>query len=192
MPTERTGYAPWSLTREAGVQSATVNGTIQVPQYVYPNLDCGFIDEKGNWKGRKSSDEQFIGITTHLAVANGGIVLAPATANIDFIDMTGFEDLFLAIKTTNGGSYPVAAVMGPDTNAFANLRPINPASNLRGSVFGRDNLGDLLTATVTLTSDVWDIFCMDGLFANQKNLQFKLTNSSGGNADIEVAFMRLV
>ena len=31
MPYERTGYAPWSLTREAGVQSATVDGTIQVP-----------------------------------------------------------------------------------------------------------------------------------------------------------------
>ena len=31
MPYERTGYAPWSLTREAGVQTATVDGTIQVP-----------------------------------------------------------------------------------------------------------------------------------------------------------------
>ena len=53
MPYERTGYAPWSLTREAGVESATVDGTIQVPQYVYPNLDTGFIDEKGVWQGRK-------------------------------------------------------------------------------------------------------------------------------------------
>ena len=50
MPYERTGYAPWSLTREAGVQSATVDGTIQVPQYIQPTLDTGFVDEKGNWK----------------------------------------------------------------------------------------------------------------------------------------------
>ena len=54
MPYERTGYAPWSLTREAGVQSATVDGTIQVPQYIQPTIDTGFIDEIGNWKGRKA------------------------------------------------------------------------------------------------------------------------------------------
>ena len=47
MPYERTGYAPWSLTREAGVQSATVDGTIQVPQYIQPTLSTGFIDENG-------------------------------------------------------------------------------------------------------------------------------------------------
>ena len=56
MPYERTGYAPWSLTREAGVQSATVDGTIQVPQYIQPVLSTGFIDENGNWKGTRSSD----------------------------------------------------------------------------------------------------------------------------------------
>ena len=60
MPYERTGYAPWSLTREAGVESATVDGTIQVPQYCQPTLDTGFLDEKGNWQGRKSSDRNFI------------------------------------------------------------------------------------------------------------------------------------
>jgi len=38
----RTGYAPWSLTREAGVQSATVDGTIEVPQYIQPTIDTGF------------------------------------------------------------------------------------------------------------------------------------------------------
>ena len=58
----RTGYAPWSLTREAGVQSATVDGTIEVPQYIQPTIDTGFVDIKGNWKGVRSSDEEFIGI----------------------------------------------------------------------------------------------------------------------------------
>lgn len=192
MAEKRKAYAPFSLITESGVTNAPVEGYIDVDQLVRPTVSTGTVNENGTWVGVKSSDIDFKGFTKHLNIPNGEAVLAPTNANIDYIDMTGFENLFLAIKTSNGGSYPVAAVMGPDTNAFANLRPINPASNLKGSVFGRDNLGDLLTATVTLTSDVWDIFCMDGLFTNQKNLQFKLTNSSGGNADIEVAFMRLV
>ena len=43
MPNKRTGYAPWSLTREAGVQSATVEGTIEVPQSVQPTINTGFV-----------------------------------------------------------------------------------------------------------------------------------------------------
>ena len=39
--------APWSLAREAGIESATVDGTIEIPQYVQPVLDTGFVDEKG-------------------------------------------------------------------------------------------------------------------------------------------------
>ena len=68
---ERTGYAPWSLTREAGVQSATVDGTIKVPQNIQPVLDTGFVDEKGDWKGVKSSDEVFTIDPTHEGIANG-------------------------------------------------------------------------------------------------------------------------
>ena len=46
MAKDRTGYAPWSLTREAGVQSATVDGTIAVPQNIQPVLSTGFVDYK--------------------------------------------------------------------------------------------------------------------------------------------------
>ena len=46
------------------MQSATVDGTIEVPQYIQPTIDTGFIDIKGNWKGVRSSDEVFIGLTT--------------------------------------------------------------------------------------------------------------------------------
>ena len=46
MAYNREGYAPWSLTRQAGVQSATVDGTIEVPQYCQPTIDTGFVDEK--------------------------------------------------------------------------------------------------------------------------------------------------
>ena len=57
MVRNRRGLAPWSLSREAGIESATVDGTIEVPQYVQPVLDTGFVDEKGDWKGAKSSDK---------------------------------------------------------------------------------------------------------------------------------------
>ncbi len=85
----RTGYAPWSLTREAGVQSATVDGTIEVPQYIQPVLDTGFVDEKGNWKGVKSTDETFFIDAPHIDTPNGAAVLVPQTADRDFINMTG-------------------------------------------------------------------------------------------------------
>jgi hypothetical protein len=192
---ERTGYAPWSLTREAGVQSATVDGTIQVPQYVYPNLDTGFLDEKGNWKGRKSSDEVFTIDTPHIGVANGAAVLSPQTANRDFIDMTGYSDMFIAIKPSNGGNVALVAVMGPDTNTFANLTPLNAAATLRGSTFpnSTDDIGPLLNqSTEALTADVWNIYLIENRLKDQKNLQFKITNNSGGNSDIEFAFMRIV
>jgi len=195
MPYERTGYAPWSLTREAGVQSATVDGTIQVPQYIQPVLDTGFVDEKGNWKGVKSSDETFFISDKALAVANGAAVLFPSTANKDFIDMTGFQSLFVALKPTNGGNFASAAVMGPDTGAFANLTPLDSGGDLRGNVFDTTSAdyGNILVDTAEiLIADVWNIFVIQGRLAGQKHFQFKITNNSGGNSDIDFAFMRLV
>jgi|TARA_R110000751_G_scaffold9267_2_gene35201 hypothetical protein len=191
---ERTGYAPWSLTREAGVQSATVDGTIQVPQYVYPNLDTGFLDEKGNWKGRKSSDEVFTIDAPHVGVPNGAAVLSPQTADRDFIDMTGYSDLFIAIRPTQGGNYAIAAVMGPDTNTFANLTPLNSGSLLRGGTDPRANDMDTLfsDAAESCTGNVWNIFYLENNLKNQKVLQFSITNNSGGSSDIDFAFMRMV
>ena len=198
MPYERTGYAPWSLTREAGVQSATVDGTIQVNQYGQPNIDIGFIDEEGNWQGRKSSDENFIGFTKDVAIANTASILTPsASADGKWpLDMTGFTSLFIAIKPTNGGNYKLEAVMGPDTQSFANLEPVNPAAILKYSNNSRVSDTSLEKvfedAAESCTSDVWNIFQIQERCADQKLLQFKITNNSGGNSDIEVAFMRLV
>ena len=190
---ERTGYAPWSLTREAGVQSATVDGTIQVPQYVYPNLDTGFLDEKGNWKGRKSSDETFIGLKTAEGVANGGEVLFPDTANIVSIDMTGFSDLFIALKPSNGGNYAITAVMGPDTTPFANLTPVAAARTLRGADALDGSVENvLLDSAEDCQSDLWNIIIIKERLAEQKHMQFKIVNNSGGNSNIEFGFMRLV
>ena len=76
MVRNRTGLAPWSLAREAGIESATVDGRIEVPQYVQPTLDTGFVDEKGDWKGVKSSDREFAFYHRGNAIPNGQADLA--------------------------------------------------------------------------------------------------------------------
>jgi hypothetical protein len=192
---ERTGYAPWSLTREAGVQSATVDGTIQVPQYIQPTLNTGFVDEEGNWKGTKASDEVFKGITVGEGIPNSGTFLFPDTNEFPSIDMTGFNELFIAIKTTGTGAASISAVMGPDTTPFANLTPVNAGIGLK-------YLSDGLTTTFqsllddsseNIVANVWTIFSINRRgFAGQKNLQFKITNSNMGSVNLEGAFMRLV
>ena len=198
MVQKREAYAPWSLTRKAGVQSATVNGDIEVPQFIQPVLDTGFVDESGNWKGSKSSDETFFISDKAEAVANGGEVLFPNTADRDFIDMTGFNDVFIALLPTNGGNFAITAVMGPQTQSFANLKPVNAASSLRGTTDqsypgGAASFHDLFTDTSeSMTADVWNIFIIKGRLSNQKLLQFKVTNNSGGNSDIDFAYLRVV
>ena len=198
MAKDRTGYAPWSLTREAGVQSATVDGTIQVPQSLQPVIDTGFVDEKGNWKGVKSSDESFFISDKAEAISNGGDVLFPNTADRDFIDMTGFSDLFVAIMPSNGGNFAISAVMGPDSRRFANLSPVNAAATLRGTTdqsypAGAASFHDLLVDTTeALTADVWNIFVIGTRLANQKLLQFNIVNNSGGPSDIDFAYLRIV
>jgi len=197
MVRNRRGLAPWSLAREAGVESATVDGTIEVPQYVQPTLSTGFVDEKGDWKGSKSDDKDFIALGIEEGIANGAHILAPGV-NPDGtwpLDMTGYSNLLIALKPTSGGNYAIAAVMGPDSNSFANLSPVNAAANLKGAFSGfddttMDNL--LFDSAEAVTADVWNIFMIQGRLANQKLLQFKITNNSGGSSDIETAFMRLV
>ena len=197
MAYDREGYAPWSLTRKAGVQSATVDGNIKVPQYCQPTLDTGFVDEKGDWKGIKSSDEQFFAFSKDILVPNTAEILTPSAINDDSwpIDMTGFNHLFLAIKPTRTGNYEIEAVMGPDTNSFANLRPVNSASVLKAAGFrtGTDSFSNIVDDSAeALTADVWNIYYIFNKLSNQKLLQFKIVNNSGGESTIECAFMRLV
>ena len=195
MAYNREGYAPWSLTRKAGVQSATVDGDIEVPQYIQPTLDTGFVDFKGDWKGRTSSDEQFFAFGKDEGIPNTGTILAPqAIGSIWPLDMTGFCDVMIAIRPTRSGGYGIEAVMGPDSLSYANLSPVNAASTLRGNPSGdvttfKDLVAD---SSETLVDDVWNIFIIQDKLRNQKLLQFKITNNSGGESDIETAFMRLV
>jgi hypothetical protein len=196
MPYERTGYAPWSLTREAGVQSATVDGTIQVPQYIQPVLSTGFIDEAGNWKGTRSSDEVFKKLAKETAVPNGQEILAPG-GDEPYIDMTGYRDLFMAIKPTEGGGsgFAIVAIMGTDTQPFANLTPVAAAATLRGnqSQSAPGDFENIFNETAqTMFQNVWNIFSINDVLRNQKNLQFKITNNTGATTDIEYGFMRIV
>jgi len=196
MAQKREGYAPFSIEREAGVQSATVNGTIDVVQEIRPTLTTGFIDERGDWKGLKSSDEQFHAFGIDEGIPNTGVITQPQSVTgigLWPIDMTGFSDLFIAIKPTNGGAYKIEAIQGPEN--FANLDPVDAGAPLRGlkrndSSASMSNL--LVDSADTLTADVWNIFTIQGVATDQKLLQFKITNNSGGESDIETAFMRLV
>jgi hypothetical protein len=189
-PTKRTGYAPWSLTREAGVQSATVDGTIDVPQNIQPTLSTGFVDEKGNWKGTKSSDENFTFYQKDEAIPNGGEILTKT------MDMTGFKDIQIAIMPSNGGAFAMTAIMGDEGGArsYANLSPLNSAATLR---FLPDQLIDdfddvLSDAAETLVADVWNIFTLQERARDQKLLGFKIINNSGGESSIETTFLRMV
>jgi len=190
----REGYAPWSLTRKAGVQSATVDGDIEVPQYIQPVLDTGFVDDKGDWKGSKSSEEQFHSFGKDEAIPNGASILAPQASGSKWpLDMTGYNDIMFAIKPTNGGACAIEAVMGPNDFSFANLNPVNSAAVLKGNYQADSVLRDILNDTgETLTADVWNIFIVGNFLRFQKLLQFKITNNSGGESTIETAFMRLV
>lgn len=197
MAPKRTGYAPYSLTREAGVQSATVNGTIDVIQEIRPVIDSGFLDERGNWQGRNSDDEVFIGLTKAEAIPNGATVLFPDTAEHNKIDMTGYSDLMIAFKPTRAGNVATLAIQGPDTNSFANLSPVNAGETLRGTGTKLDREPNSLVplyedTSQSLTNDVWTIFFVSSSLRGQKNLQISVTNNAGGNSDIEFGFMRLV
>jgi len=194
MVQKREAYAPWSLTREAGVESATVNGDIEVPQFVQPVLDTGFVDEKGNWKGRTSSDEQFLIDATHESVANGATVLSPQ-ATPDYIDMTGFNSLFIAIKVSNAGGshYGIEAVMSGTSDSFANLTPVAAGELLDGNLYSKQEFQRLFAdSSHDLVADLWNIMYLQDTLQNQKLLQFKITNNSGGASNIEFAYLRTV
>jgi len=198
MSHKRKAYTPFSTSSEAGVTTAPVEGYINVDQEIKPTVDTGFIDNKGIWIGHVTSDSQFR-LYRDEAIANGGEILTP-TANADGtwpLDMTGFSDIFIAIKPTNGGNVAIASVMGPNTTSYANLSPVNPAADI--FIVGADayddtsSLGHAFSDTAqALTADVWNIFNIQGRLANQKLLQFKITNNSGDISTIETAFMRIV
>ena len=196
MDRKRKVYAPFSQTSEAGVTQTPVEGYIDVNQTIYPTVNTGVVNEKGQWAGVKSDDDNFTIMGTDEAVPNTQDILAPA-GDPDFIDMTGFKDIQFAVKVSNTGNYAFKAVMGPDTNRFANLSPVNSGERLQGAGAGvrgpADRLDDLFVdGADDMSADTWHIFTIFNVLANQKNMQFLITNSSGGNSNIQFAFRRLV
>ena len=194
----RKSIAPWSERVNEGLIDQPIDSEILASQSLRPTVNTGLIDQTGIWKGNVSSDTNFIAMQTDSGIANGGNFLTPS-ANADNtwpLDMTGYNDIYIAIKPTNGGNYKIEAVMGPDSVSFANLNPVNAASILRGTISpdaGDDSFGNVIVdAAESLTADVWNIFLIGSRLKEQKLLQFKITNNSGGSSDIETAFMRLV
>jgi hypothetical protein len=187
---ERTGYAPWSLTREAGVQSATVDSEIKVPQYLQPIVDTGIIDEKGDWKGIKSSDEVFIDFQTDLAIADNGEIISNKV-----IDMYGYSRMNIALQVSRAGNYFYELLFGGDTDdGYLNLKPITTIRPPKATI----RTDSSTNAFIALLSDQESIDIADVWFVYQVNdlegfkLKLKITNQSGGNSNIQTAIQRLI
>jgi len=189
-------YAPWSRETEDGLITSAVDSHVRVSQDIVPALAVGSIDKlSGKWEGVTVSDSNFLVDAIHEAVANGASVLSPQQSDHEFINMTGFNDLFIAIKPSNGGPIAIEAVMGPATYNYANLNPVNAAAQLRGNLpqqAPNDFTHLFLDSSEALIVDVWNIFSISQVLANQKLLQFKITNNSGGISNIQFASLRVV
>jgi len=184
-------YAPYSTTGEQ-VGQTPVEGYVDVKQEIQPTILTGELGKDGEWSGVTVTDKSFLIDPEHLAIPNGAVVLSPQKADHEYIDMTGFNNLFIAFKVSNGGSFAIEAVMGPDTYPFANLSPIDAAAVLRGHTTGAEFSNLFKDTGETLTADVWNIRTIDTRLSNEKLLQFKITNNSGGESSIQFASLRVV
>ena len=194
MDRKRKVYAPFSQTSEAGVTQTPVEGYIDVNQMIYPTVQTGVVNEKGQWVGVKSSDREFIGFSKAVAIPNTATTLFPDSANFNHINLDGFNSLQFAIKVTSAGNYDFRTVFGPDTVRFANLDPVEAAQRIKivdstGSAF--ENLMDI--DNHSLTADVWVIFTiLADRVKGQENLQIFVKNDSGSETNMEFAFRRIV
>jgi hypothetical protein len=187
-------YAPYSTTGEQ-VGQTPVEGYVDVKQEITPIILTGELGKDGEWSGVTVSDKQFLIDTTHAAVGGAGAaVLSPQKSDHEYIDMTGFRTIFIAIKTSSGGAFAIEAVMGPDSYAYANLNPVNAATTLKGGVDPAQETFEniFVDSSETLTANTWNIFPIQNRLANQKLLQFKITNNSGAPSDIQFASLRVV
>jgi len=188
---------PFSTRAKEGATDSPLGDFVNVDQSITSVADVGFYDvNTGKLTGVNASDKVFGSIQTDAAIANTGTIITPSV-NADGtwpLDMTGFNDLFIAVNPSNGGTYQLVAVMGPDSNSFGGLSPVDPAATLRIASDPTNNaFTDLLNDTnETCNADVWTIFSLPSRAKGQKLLQFKITNSSGGISTIQTAFLRVV
>ena len=185
-------YAPYSTTGEQ-VGQTPLTGYVDVAQAIYPAVNTGQVSTDGEWSGVIVSDKVFTIDTAHENTPNAAAVLVPQKANADFIDMTGYSDIFIAILPSQSGNMAITSIMGPDTNTFANLTPVNAAASLKGTDGIIGSTSQLFNDTAeSLTANVWNIFSIQGVLAGQKNLQFSITNNTGNTSDIVFAYLRRV
>ena len=185
----RKTYAPYSTSGE-NVAQTPLTGFIDIKQEVIPTIETGFVNENGLWIGNKSSDEVFSFYQKDEEIANGGTIIT------DAFDMTGFRDVQVALKPTNGGNYAMTAAMGSSgPESYANLRPLDDAATLIGNE-GQANPNDFSSLFVdnaqALTANVWNIFYIGHVLRNQKLLMFSIVNNSGDISTIESTFLRIV
>ena len=189
---------PFSTRAKEGATDSPLGDFVDVPQVITSTASAGFFDENGKLTGNTSTDRQWKGFTKHESIPNGQTVLVPANNDEDHINMTGFTKIFIAIKPTRGGNCAITAVMGPDTNTFLGLEPLDAASTLQGSNPSATGnaFSDLFNDSAqSLTADVWNIFIIGGNnttgeLAEQKNLQFKIVNNAGGDSTLDFAYLR--
>jgi hypothetical protein len=188
---KRKAYAPFSLTSEAGVAQTPVEGYIDVEQKIYPTVGTGTVNENGKWTGVKSNDAEFIGLQKDLLIANGASIVNNTT-----IDCTDFDNLMFAIKPSNAGNFILTLnISGTETgdDSYYNLKPVNTDffafATLRTDS-SANLLDQLLVAENTYAADVWSVIKVN----ETKGFKFvmKITNASGGDSDIETAFMRII
>jgi len=191
---------PFSTRAKEGATDSPLGDFVNVEQSIVSTADVGFYDQNtGKLTGVQASDKLFGNIQLDSEVANGAVIITPSK-NADGtwpLDMTGFNDVIIAIRTNDAGNYAIKAIMGPGDLSFGGLSPIDAASDI--FIVGADayddtsSLGHAFSDTAqALTVDVWNIFNIQGRLANQKVLQFSITNNSGGIANIETAFLRVV
>jgi len=187
---------PFSTRAKEGATDSPLGDFVNVEQSIVSTADVGFYDQNtGKLTGVQASDKLFGQIQLDSGVANSAAITTPSK-NADGtwpLDMTGFNDLIIAVKPSNGGNY---AILGPSDLSFGGLSPLNAGTTLQqngdpnGGSFFEDAFADTAEA---MTADVWNIFIIQyGRLKDWKVLQFSITNNSGGSSNIESAFLRIV
>ena len=186
---------PFSTRAKEGATDAPLGDFVNVDQNITSVADVGHYDiNTGRLTGVPTSDRVFIAYEKQDEIVNTEVIIAPS-ANADGswpLSMVGYNDIILAIKPSNGGNYAVSAIMGPDSNSFMGLTPVNAAATLKGAIRRNDWDTALVDSADSMTADVWNIFIIQDQLRNQDLLQFSITNNSGGISNIETAFVRFV
>jgi len=183
---------PFSTRAREGATDSPLGDYVDVDQAITSIASAGFYDENGKLTGNVSSDRAFTVDPIVEAIPNGVAFLVPQLGSHQYIDMTGFNSLFIAINPSRAGNYAIEAVMGTEGKSFANLTPVDAASSILTNEDVSATLESAFKDTAqSLTADVWNIFHIQRL-ANQKNMQFLITNNSGGDTNYTFASMRVV